>query len=168
MQRITPCLCFNTQAEQAVKFYTSLFEDSRILTTTYWCEQELTALNRVPEVIRPGPVGGIRSIRFVMLGHEYIAVNGGAHFTFNDGISFMVHCETQQELDNLWDNLTDGGEELECGWLKDRFGIYWQIVPNVLEELTNDPDMEKSQRVRAAVLQSKKLDIRTLLRAHSG
>jgi predicted 3-demethylubiquinone-9 3-methyltransferase (glyoxalase superfamily) len=167
-QKITPCLCFDNQAEHAVNFYTSIFEDSKIVEITYWGDEELAALSRVAEEIRPGPVGSVRAVEFQLFGQEYLAVNGGAHFTFNDGISFMVKCDTQEELDEMWEKLAVGGETLECGWLRDRFGVSWQIIPSVLGELISDPDSDKAQRVRKAVLQMKKYDIAALQRAYDG
>lgn len=168
MQNIIPCLCFNDQAKQAATFHTSLFEDARIVTVTRWGEQELAALARVPEAIRPGPAGAVRSVTFELFGQQFLTVNGGGHFTFNNGISLMVQCETQQALDALWQTLADGGQEIECGWLTDRFGVSWQVIPTALEAMANDPDPEKSQRVRAAVLQMKKFDIAAQKQAYEG
>ncbi len=147
MDKITPCLWFDTQAEEAATFYTSIFENSRII-----------------EVVRygdagPGPAGSVMTVAFALEGHEFVALNGGPQFTFNEAVSFQVSCETQDEVDAYWAKLTDGGEEGPCGWLKDRFGLSWQIVPTRLMELVKDPDAERSQRAMQAMFSMKKIDI---------
>jgi predicted 3-demethylubiquinone-9 3-methyltransferase (glyoxalase superfamily) len=168
MQKITSCLCFNNQAEEAVNFYISIFKTAKIVNTTRWGEEELTALERLPEDIRPGPVGSVRTVTFQLFGQEFMAVNAGSHFTFNDGISFMVRCKTQEEIDYFWEKLSKGGEKQDCGWLKDKYGVSWQIVPAVLDKMINDPDPRKAQRVRKTLLQMKKFDIKGLEQAYKG
>ncbi len=154
MQKITPFLWFDNQAEEAVNFYTSIFENSRI-----------------DKVVRhgeagPGPAGSVMTMAFQLAGQKFTALNGGPHFKFTEAISFVVNCESQDEVDELWEKLTDGGKEVECGWLKDRFGLSWQIVPTALFKLLNDPDPVKSQNVMKAMLQMKKIDIKGLEKAY--
>ena len=154
MQKISPFLWFDDNAEEAVNLYVSLFDDARITSTS-----------RYPEG-SPGPAGKVMSISFELAGQEFMALNGGPHFTFSQAISFFVHCEDQDEVDRLWEQLSEGGEQDQCGWLRDRFGLSWQIVPNVLGELLGDKDAERSQRVMQAMLQMTKLDIKALRDAH--
>ena len=156
MQKITPFLWFDNQAEEAMNFYTSIFKNSRVLS-----------VNRYGEA-GPGPQGTVMSGSFQLEGQEFMALNGGPQFTFSPAISFFVNCETQAEVDDLWEKLSEGGETEQCGWLKDKFGLSWQIVPTVLGELLNDPDAEKSRRVMEAMLQMVKLDIAGLEQAASG
>jgi predicted 3-demethylubiquinone-9 3-methyltransferase (glyoxalase superfamily) len=154
MQKIRPFLWFNENAEEAMKFYVSVFKNSKI-----------ESMSRYPEGA-PGPAGEVMTGTFVLDGQEFMALNGGPEFRFNESISFFVNCETQEEVDELWQKLTtDGGEESQCGWLKDKFGLSWQIVPTKLGELLGDPDREKSQRVMQAMLQMRKIDIAGLERA---
>jgi predicted 3-demethylubiquinone-9 3-methyltransferase (glyoxalase superfamily) len=153
MQKITPFLWFENQAEEAARYYTSIFKNSRI-----------TSLSRFPEGT-PMPAGMVMTVTFELDGQEFSALNGGPEFKFNEAISFYVHCQDQAEVDYYWEKLCDGGEEGQCGWLKDRFGVSWQIVPNALGELMGDPDPEKANRVTQALLQMKKLDIAALRRA---
>jgi predicted 3-demethylubiquinone-9 3-methyltransferase (glyoxalase superfamily) len=153
MQKITPCLWFDTQGEEAARFYTSVFPNSKL-----------------GEVARygaagPGPEGTVMTVSFELDGQQFVALNGGPDFTFNEAISFQVNCESQEEVDAFWSRLSEGGEEGPCGWLKDRFGVSWQIVPTVLPELLADPDPERSQRVMRAMLQMKKIQIDGLERA---
>jgi predicted 3-demethylubiquinone-9 3-methyltransferase (glyoxalase superfamily) len=148
MQKIAPFLWFDNNAEEAMAFYTSVFTDARITSKT------------------PGPDGRMLTGSFELFGQEFMVLNGGPHFRFNEAISFFVKCETQEEVDELWAKLTDGGEESQCGWLKDRFGLSWQIVPNALGELLGDPDREKAGRVMQAMLQMKKIDVAGLRRAY--
>jgi len=154
MQKIQPFLWFNDQAEEAVNFYTSIFKDSKIGT-----------VSRYPEG-SPGPAGQVMCVTFEIEGQEFIALNGGPIFAFTEAISFVVNCESQGEVDYYWEKLTDGGSDVQCGWLKDKYGISWQIVPTTLGRLMSDPDPEKTQRVMKAMLQMVKLDIATLERAY--
>jgi predicted 3-demethylubiquinone-9 3-methyltransferase (glyoxalase superfamily) len=154
MQRITPFLWFDDQAEEAVELYTSVFRNSRVGTVTRYGKAG------------PGPEGSVMTVSFELEGLQFTALNGGPEFKFNEAISFVVDCRSQEEVDELWEKLSDGGEEGPCGWLKDRFGVSWQIVPTILPELLNDPDPEKAQRVTEAMLQMKKIDIGTLKQAY--
>jgi predicted 3-demethylubiquinone-9 3-methyltransferase (glyoxalase superfamily) len=147
MQTLTPCLWFDTEGEDAANFYTSIFPNSRIVETAYYGSAG------------PRDEGTVMTVEFDLAGQRFIALNGGPGFTFNEAISFQVNCENQDEVDEYWDKLGDGGEHGPCGWLKDRFGVSWQIVPTVLPRLLTDPDREKSQRVMAAMLQMKKIEI---------
>ncbi len=161
-QRITPCLWFDRQAEDAAKFYTSIFKNSRI-----------GAISRYGEAgreIHGMPAGTVLTVAFELDGHSFTALNGGPQFTFNEAISLQVNCDTQQEIDHYWNRLSEGGDprSQQCGWLKDRFGLSWQVVPTVLPRLMTDPDPKKSERVMTALLQMKKLDIAALERAHAG
>ena len=160
LQRITPFLWFDTQAEEALKFYTSVFKNSRILGTTRYDEAAAKAAGR--------PVGSVLTVAFELDGQRFTALNGGPVFKFTEAISFVVHCETQAEVDHFWDRLSDGGQEVQCGWLKDRFGVSWQIVPTVLPEMLLDKDPEKAKRVMAAMLKMTKLSIDGLTRAYEG
>lgn len=153
MHKITPCLWFDTQGEEAATFYTTIFGNSRILGTTRYGKAG------------PGPEGSVMTVSFELDGQEYVALNGGPQFTFNEAISFQVNCETQEEVDEFWRKLSEGGEEGPCGWLKDKYGLSWQIVPTVLPELLSDPGPDKSQRVMRAMLEMGKIDIAALLRA---
>ena len=156
MQKIRPFLWFDDNAEEAVNFYVSVFDDA-----------EITDVSRYPEG-SPGPAGTVMSMVFRIEGQEFLALNGGPMFTFSEAISFFVSCETQEEVDRLWAALSEGGEEQPCGWLRDRFGLSWQIVPSVLGELLGGSDPEGSQRVMQAMLQMKKLDIQALRDAYAG
>lgn len=153
MQKITPCLWFDDQAEEAVAFYTSVFENSRVLDIARYGKAG------------PGPEGSVMTVRFELNGQEFVALNGGPLFTFDEAISFQVNCRTQDEVDEFWSKLSEGGEESTCGWLKDKFGLSWQIVPTRLVELVGDPDPEKSQRAMEAMLGMKKIDIAALEQA---
>ncbi|HET7224100.1 MAG TPA: VOC family protein [Candidatus Eisenbacteria bacterium] len=156
-QAITPFLWFDTQAEEAAKLYTSIFPNSRILEITRYGDAG------------PGPKGGVMTVSFELNGQRFTALNGGPQFKFTEAISFVVNVESQQEVDALWSRLTaDGGAESQCGWLKDRFGLSWQITPNALMRLLADPDREKSQRVMQAMLGMRKIDIAGLERAYEG
>ena len=155
MNKITPYLWFDDQAEEAMNFYVSIFKNSRI-----------TSISRYGDDV-PGPKGKVMTATFELDGQEFMALNGGPQFKFTEAISFFVNCETQQEVDDLWKKLTaDGGEESMCGWLKDKYGLSWQIVPSILGRLLNDPDPVKAQRVMQAMLQMKKIDIKGLQRAY--
>lgn len=153
MQKITPCLWFDTQAEEAARFYTSVFPNSKLGRVSRYGEAG------------PGEAGSVMTVEFEVDGQEFVALNGGPEFTFSEAISFQVSCETQEEVDRYWTTLSAGGEEGPCGWLKDRFGLSWQIVPTALPRLLTDPDRERSQRVMAAMLKMGKLDIAGLERA---
>jgi predicted 3-demethylubiquinone-9 3-methyltransferase (glyoxalase superfamily) len=153
MQKITPCLWFDTQAEEAATFYTSIFENSRILDVGHYGEAG------------PRPAGMVMTVNFELDGQEFVALNGGPEFTFDEAISFQVSCQTQEEVDEFWSRLSEGGEEGPCGWLKDRFGLSWQIVPTRLMELISDPDPQKSQRAMQAMLGMKKIDIAAVEKA---
>jgi predicted 3-demethylubiquinone-9 3-methyltransferase (glyoxalase superfamily) len=153
MNEITPCLWFDTEGEEAAELYTSVFPNSRILDVARYGEAG------------PRPAGTVMTVSFELGGQKFLALNGGPEFTFSEAISFQVNCKTQDEVDAFWSKLSEGGEEGPCGWLKDRFGVSWQIVPTVLPELLGDPDREKSQRVMAAMLKMKKIDIDELERA---
>ncbi|MDO9122067.1 MAG: VOC family protein [Anaerolineaceae bacterium] len=157
MPKIIPCLWFAGQAEEAANLYISLFKNSKILSTALYPENA------------PGQAGTIMTVNFEIEGQEFIALNGGPLFQFNESISFAMTCEDQTELDRLWYGLTaNGGEEVQCGWLKDKFGVSWQITPKILEELLSDPDKEKTDRVFQALLNMVKLDIEGLKKAYSG
>jgi predicted 3-demethylubiquinone-9 3-methyltransferase (glyoxalase superfamily) len=150
MQKISPFLWFNDQAEEAANFYTSLFDDA-----------EVTSVSRYPEG-SPGPAGQVMSVTFRLAGQDFMALNGGPEFRFTEAISLYVHCKDQDEVDRLWSQLTEGGEESQCGWLKDRFGLSWQIIPDRLGELLGDPDPGRAQRAMQAMLQMQKIEIKTL------
>lgn len=155
-QKITPFLWFDNNAEQAVDFYLTLFEDSKILSLARYGETG------------PGEPGAVMTITFHLAGQEFIALNGGPVFQFSQAVSFFVHCQSQAEVDRLWERLSDGGQAQPCGWLIDRFGVTWQIVPDVLFELINDSDPQKAARATQAMLQMQKIDIAALQRAHRG
>jgi predicted 3-demethylubiquinone-9 3-methyltransferase (glyoxalase superfamily) len=150
MQKITPFLWFDDQAEEAARFYVSLFEDS-----------EITDVARYPEGA-PGEPGAVMTVNFRIAGQEFTALNGGPQFPFTEAVSLYVHCEDQDEVDRFWSQLTEGGEESQCGWLKDRYGLSWQIVPDRLGELLGDPDPARAQASMQAMLQMSKIDIKVL------
>jgi len=156
MHDITPCLWFDTEGEQATNFYTSVFPNSRI-----------TDIARYGSA-GPRPEGSVMTVSFELDGQKFLALNGGPEFKFSEAISFQVFCNTQEEVDTFWSKLTEGGEEGPCGWLKDKFGLSWQIVPRALTELLSDPDKEKAQRVMQAMLSMKKIEIDVLERAAAG
>jgi predicted 3-demethylubiquinone-9 3-methyltransferase (glyoxalase superfamily) len=162
IQRIIPCLWFDDEAEEAARFYTAIFKSSRIGQTSRYGEAGQQIHGKAP--------GTAMTVAFELDGQAFTALNGGPMFKFNEAISFQVHCETQEEVDYYWQKLSDGGDERaqQCGWLKDRYGVSWQIVPIALIEMLNDRDHDRSQRVMAAMLQMKKLDIEGLRRAHDG
>jgi predicted 3-demethylubiquinone-9 3-methyltransferase (glyoxalase superfamily) len=152
--KITPCLWFDDQSEAAATFYTGIFENSRILQVSHYGSAG------------PRPEGMVMMVNFELDGQDFLALNGGPEFTFDEAISFQVNCDSQEEIDRFWAALSDGGEEGPCGWLKDKFGLSWQIVPTALmNDMLRDPDTEKVQRVMAAVLNMGKLDIAELQRA---
>ena len=156
MNKITPCLWFDTEAEEAARFYTSIFENSRILEIIRYGEAG------------PRPAGAVMTVSFELDGQEFVALNGGPKFAFTEAISFQVSCSSQEEVDHFWRRLSEGGEEGSCAWLKDRYGVSWQIIPTRLPELLNDPDPERAQRAVGAMLEMSKIDIATLERAAAG
>ena len=156
MQKITPFLWFNDNAEEAMNFYISIFKNSKVLNVARYGEAG------------PGPNGTVMTATFQLDGQEFVALNGGPHFKFTEAISFVVYCETQEEVDKFWEKLSEGGEKSRCGWLKDKYGLSWQIVPTVLAELYQDKDAEKTKRVTEAMLKMDKLDIKTLKQAYDG
>jgi len=156
MPKITPFLWFDDQAEEAANLYTSIFDDSKILDVSHYGEAG------------PGTPGSVMTVQFELEGQRFVALNGGPTYQFTEAVSFQVNCETQDEVDELWSKLSEGGEEGPCGWLKDRYGLSWQIVPAALPRLLGDPDREKSQRVMQAMLQMRKIEIAELERAAEG
>ena len=156
MQTITPFLWFDGKAEEAMNFYVSIFKNSKVGSVSRCGEGG------------PGPKGSVMSATFQLLGQEFIALNGGPMFTFSPAISFFVNCETQEEVDELWEKLSAGGEKQRCGWLKDKYGLSWQIIPSILGKLLQDKDAQKSSRAMQAMLQMDKLDIKRLQQAYDG
>lgn len=157
MQKITPFLWFDNQAEEAARFYCSIFKDSKLLNVARYGDAG------------PGPKGSVMIAEFQIEGQKFVALNAGPRFKFTEAISFVINCETQGEVDYFWEKLTaDGGAESMCGWLKDKYGLSWQVVPTILAELMADKDATKAQRVMQAMLQMKKIDIPTLKRAYDG
>lgn len=154
MQKITPFLWFNDNAEEAMNFYISTFKNSKVVSVTRYGEAG------------PGPKGTVMTAKFELDGQEFVALNGGPQFTFSEAISFVVNCKTQQEVDELWEKLSAGGNKSRCGWLKDKYGLSWQVVPTVLPEMLQDQDAAKSKKVMEAILQMDKIDIETLQRAY--
>ena len=157
MQKITPFLWFDTQAEEAVNYYVSIFKNSKIVHVARYGEDAAKVSGR--------PKGSVMTMAFQLDGQPFVALNGGPVFSFTPAISFMVDCKTQGEVDHLWDKLSAGGEPQQCGWLRDKYGVTWQSVPSVLGELMGDPDPAKSQRVIQAMLQMTRLDIKALQQA---
>ncbi len=157
MTKITPCLWFDGKAEEAAQFYVSVFKRGRIRSVARFGEGA------------PGPKGSVMTVAFQIEGQDFLALNGGPHFTFTPAISFIVDCKTQKDVDELWARLTaDGGEESQCAWLKDKFGVSWQIVPRILVQMLRDKDAAKGKRVMQAMLQMRKIDIATLKKAYAG
>jgi predicted 3-demethylubiquinone-9 3-methyltransferase (glyoxalase superfamily) len=154
IQKITPFLWFDHQAEEAARFYTSIFKNSKIEAVTRYGDAG------------PGPKGSVMTVSFELDGQKFAALNGGPPFKFTEAISFVVNCDTQAEVDEFWEKLSEGGQEVQCGWLKDKYGLSWQIVPTALVELLKDKDAERSQRVMKAMLQMKKIDIARLEAAY--
>jgi len=154
MQKITPFLWFDGKAEEAMKFYASIFKNSKVLGVSRYGEAG------------PGPKGSVMTVRFQLDGQEFIGLNGGPQFKFTEAVSFSVDCKTQKEVDELWEKLSEGGEQGPCGWLKDKYGLSWQIVPSILGKLLGDKDPAKANRVMKAMLQMKKLDIAGLQKAY--
>jgi len=161
-QRITPFLWFDDQAEEAAKYYTSIFKNSKI--------GDISRYGEAGQEVHGRPPGSVMVVSFELDGQTFTALNGGPMFKFNESISFQISCETQEEVDHYWDNLTAGGDvnAQQCGWLKDKFGLSWQVVPTILAELMSDPDPKKADRVMNAMLKMKKIDIAELKRAAEG
>jgi predicted 3-demethylubiquinone-9 3-methyltransferase (glyoxalase superfamily) len=153
IQKITPFLWFDHQAEEAASFYTSIFPNSKIVKVIRYGKNS------------PGPAGSVMTVEFQLEGQTFVALNGGPVFKFTEAISFVVNCQSQDEVDTYWEKLSAGGAEVQCGWLKDKFGLSWQIVPTALPELLNDPDPKKAERVMKVMLTMKKLDIAALKKA---
>jgi len=153
MQKITPFLWFDNNAEEAMNFYVSIFKNSKVISVARYGDAG------------PGPKGSVMTANFQLNGQEFVALNGGPHFKFTEAISFVVNCETQQEVDEFWEKLSEGGEESRCGWLKDKYGLSWQIVPTILVKLLQDKDPVKAKRVMEAMLQMNKIDIKKLKQA---
>ena len=156
MQKTTTCLWFDNNAEEAVDLYTSIFKNSKVLEVARYGEAG------------PGPEGSVLTMRFQLEDQEFMALNGGPQFKFTEAISLSVDCQSQKEVDELWENLSADPEAEQCGWLKDKFGLSWQIVPRALPELLGDPDPEKSRRVMEAMLKMKKIDVKALQEAYAG
>ena len=159
MGKITPCLWFDDQAEEAANFYTSIVKNSKIITVTHYDEEGAKASGK--------PKGSVMTVIFQLDGQAFMALNGGPQFTFTPAVSFMISCETQEEVDSLWEKLSEGGSTGQCGWLEDKFGMSWQIVPSVLGKLLQDKDPRKSKNVMKALIQMNKLDIKTLEEAYN-
>jgi predicted 3-demethylubiquinone-9 3-methyltransferase (glyoxalase superfamily) len=155
-KEFTTCLWFDTEGEAAAHFYTSIFKDSRIGRVARYTEAG------------PGPAGTVVTVEFELNGQKFLALNGGPQYTFNEAVSLMIPCEDQAEVDYYWSRLSDGGQEVACGWLKDRYGLAWQVVPTVLFGMISDPDPEKARRATEAMLTMTKLDIAELQRAYEG
>ena len=158
MQKINPCLWFDDKAEEAAKFYVSIFKNSKLGNITRYGEAGAEVSGR--------PTGSVMTVTFEIEGQEFVALNGGPHFKFSEAISFMVKCETQKEIDEMWEKLSQGGKEGQCGWLTDKYGLSWQIVSPVWDEMLRDKDVKKSERVMKAILQMTKPDIKTLKQAY--
>jgi predicted 3-demethylubiquinone-9 3-methyltransferase (glyoxalase superfamily) len=156
MQKISACLWFDNQAEEAAEFYVSVFDNSRIVEVSRYGEPG------------PGAEGSVLTVAFQLEGQDFLALNGGPVFQFSEAISFVIDCRSQEEVDYFWEKLSEGGETGQCGWLKDRFGVSWQVVPAALGEMMSDPDPEKARRVTEAMLQMTKLDVPTLKLAYEG
>lgn len=156
MQKITPFLWFDNQAEEAVNFYVSIFKNSKVGEISHYGDTG------------PGPKGSVMVVTFQLNGQEFMALNGGPQYKFTEAISFFVNCETQDEVDELWEKLSVGGQEIQCGWLKDKYGLCWQIIPTILTQMLSDKDSQKSQRVTKAMMQMIKIDIKGLQKAYDG
>jgi predicted 3-demethylubiquinone-9 3-methyltransferase (glyoxalase superfamily) len=156
LHQIIPNLWFDTEAEDAAKFYTSIFDNSRIVNVTHYTEAG------------PREAGSVMTVEWEIDGQRFVGINGGPDFTFSEAVSFQITCETQDEIDSYWEKLTDGGEEGPCGWCKDRFGLSWQVVPTGMEELFADPDTSRAERAMRAMFEMRKLDIEALRAAADG
>ncbi|MEA3153225.1 MAG: hypothetical protein QOK44_814 [Betaproteobacteria bacterium] len=161
-QKISPCLWFDNQAEQAANFYISIFKNSKII--------QISRYGEVGQEVHGRPPGSVMTVAFELDGQMFTGLNGGPIFKFNEAVSFQVYCDTQKEVDHYWDKLSAGGDEKaqQCGWLKDKYGLSWQVVPRVLIDMVTDSDAQKSQRVFGAMLQMKKIDIEKLNKAYAG
>ncbi len=155
-QRIIPNLWFDTEAEEAANFYISVFKNSRIVNVAHYTD------------VGPGEPGTVMTVEFDLDGHRFVGINGGPQFQFDEAVSFQISCETQDEVDDYWERLTEGGEESQCGWLKDRYGLSWQVVPTGMEEVFSDPDPERAKRAMKAMLEMRKIDIEALRSAADG
>jgi predicted 3-demethylubiquinone-9 3-methyltransferase (glyoxalase superfamily) len=155
-QKIIPNLWFDTEAEEAARFYVSVFRNSRIVNVSHYTDAG------------PREAGTVMTVEFELDGNPFVAINGGPQFSFDEAVSFAISCEDQGEVDYYWERLTEGGEESRCGWLEDRYGLSWQVVPKGMEELFADPDPERSKRAMEAMLQMRKLDVEALRRAADG
>ena len=162
LQRLTPCLWFDTQAEEAARFYTGIFKNSKI--------KQITRYSAAGFEVHQRPAGSVMTVAFELDGHSFTALNGGPHFKFNEAVSFEINCATQEEIDYYWDKLSAGGDPKaqQCGWLKDRYGLSWQVVPNDMEDMFKDDQSAGAQRAMEAMLRMKKLDIAALRRAYEG
>jgi predicted 3-demethylubiquinone-9 3-methyltransferase (glyoxalase superfamily) len=158
-QKITPCLWFDSQAEEAAKFYASVFKNSKIGKISRYGKEGFEIHGRT--------AGTVMTVEFEIDGQKFVALNGGPHFRFNEAVSFQVHCDTQQEIDYFWSKLGEGGQEQPCGWLKDKFGLSWQVIPNGLPEMLMDENSEKAQRVLRSMLQMRKIDLAALEQAQA-
>jgi predicted 3-demethylubiquinone-9 3-methyltransferase (glyoxalase superfamily) len=159
-QKITPCLWFDTQAEEAANFYTSVFKNSRI--------KHVSRYGKAGRDVHGREAGSVMVVEFEIEGQTFTALNGGPLFKFNEAVSFQVHCATQAEIDHFWSRLSEGGQESRCGWLKDKYGVSWQVVPSVLPQMMSGADAARTDRVMSAVLQMKKFDLDALNRAYAG
>ena len=155
MQKITPFLWFDTQAEEAANFYVSVFKNSRVITLARYGDTG------------PGPKGSVMTVEFELDGERFVGLNGGPNFKFTEAVSFVVNCKDQEEVDHFWEKLSAGGKEVQCGWLKDKYGLSWQIVPTIAIEYLKDKDAKKSQRVMAAIMKMTKIDVATLKQAYN-
>ena len=156
-RKITPCLWFDTQAEEAAKFYASVFKDSKVGKTSRYGKEGFEVHGK--------QAGTVMTVEFEIAGHKFLALNGGPQFKFNEAVSFQVHCETQEEIDYFWSKLAEGGQEAPCGWLKDKFGLSWQVIPTALPQLLTDEN--SAQRVMKSMLQMRKIDLAALKRAQA-
>jgi predicted 3-demethylubiquinone-9 3-methyltransferase (glyoxalase superfamily) len=159
-QKLTPCLWFDTEAEEAANFYVSIFKDSKIRSVNRYV--------KAGQEVHGKPAGSVMAVEFEIEGQKFVGINGGPQFKFSEAISFQIHCRTQEEIDYYWNRLTEGGKEVACGWLKDKFGLSWQVVPTRLMELLSDKDAAKVERVTNAFMKMKKFDIEKLRRAFEG
>jgi predicted 3-demethylubiquinone-9 3-methyltransferase (glyoxalase superfamily) len=158
-QKITPCLWFESQAEEAAKFYASVFKNSKLGKVSRYVKEGFE--------IHGQKAGTVMTVEFEIEGQKFVALNGGPHFKFNEAVSFQVHCETQQEIDHFWSKLGEGGQEQPCGWLKDKFGLSWQVIPKALPQMLMDESSDKAQRVMKSMLQMRKIDLAALERARA-
>jgi predicted 3-demethylubiquinone-9 3-methyltransferase (glyoxalase superfamily) len=158
-QKITPCLWFDTEAEQAANFYVSIFKDSKIGSVNRY--------NKAGHDVHGKPAGSVMAVEFEIEGQRFVALNGGPQFKFDEAVSFQIHCKTQEEIDYYWSRLTDGGREVACGWLKDKFGLSWQVIPTALPQMLMDENSDKAQRVMRSMLQMRKIDLAALKRAQA-